>query len=335
MKLALLLIILLSASAVSSQNKHTRVGEIEFYGYAGLDLNKIRAALPLREGDEFSDSEGSFSNTIDRISEAIERVIGKSPTDISVTCCDVQGNQMIYIGLPGNSMKLVPYNPQPIGSVRLPAEAMTLYQEIMEASFKASGDGAKEDASKGYPLSTDPALRAKQLAAREYAGQYEGLVRHVLASSQDVEQRATAAYILGYARQSKTQVAALTRAGRDADDSVRNNAIRALGVLARSGRLHVRVPAAGFIAMLSSESWTDRNKVGCLLETLTRRRDRKLLRELRWRALDSLIEMARWRNPSHAHCTRVLLGRIAGIEETRLQQIVKSGEVGQIIKMLR
>ena len=160
-------------------------------------------------------------------------------------------------------------------------------------------------------------------------------MRAVLASSEDAEQRTVAAYILGYARQSKRQVAALVRAGHDADESVRNTAIRALGVLGQFNRLHARVPAAGFIAMLSSESWTDRNEAGLLLETLTRRRDPQLLRELRSRVLDSLIEMARWRNPGHANFARLLLGRIAGIEESRLQQLVKSEQVDQIIKTLR
>lgn len=110
MKLALLVIVLLSANAASAQDRHTRIGEIEFYGYAGLDLNKIKAALPLREGNAVSDD---FSNTIDHIKEAIERATGKSPTDIVAVCCDAQGNQMIYIGLPGNSMRIVQYTPPP------------------------------------------------------------------------------------------------------------------------------------------------------------------------------------------------------------------------------
>lgn len=161
----------------------------------------------------------------------------------------------------------------------------------MEASSNAVRDGASEDDSRGYSLSSDPALRAKQLATREYAVQHEALVRRVLASSADEEQRSIAAHVLGYARQSKIQVGALVRAGHDADNLVRNNAIRALGVLALSNpRIVAGVPVSGFIAMLSSESWTDRNKAGFLLETLTRRRNPKLLHELRSQALDSLID---------------------------------------------
>ncbi len=50
-----------------AQDKHGRIGEIEFYGYAGFDLEKVREALPLREGDDLGDSESAFFETNDRI----------------------------------------------------------------------------------------------------------------------------------------------------------------------------------------------------------------------------------------------------------------------------
>ncbi|PYK08500.1 MAG: hypothetical protein DME65_13950 [Verrucomicrobia bacterium] len=87
--------------------------------------------------------------------------------------------------------------------------------------------------------------------------------------------------------------------------------------------------------MLSSGSWTDRNKAGFLLDELSKRRDAKLLSQLHSQALDSLIEMARWRSRGHADFARILLGRIAGIEETRLQQLVDAGQVDQIIQALK
>ena len=337
MKPALLLIILLLAAITFGQENHRRIGEIDFYGYAGFDLEKVRAALPLREGDDFRDSDSAFSETIDRIRAAITKVIGKPPTDIAVVCCDDQGGQMIYIGLPGKSMRNVPYNPPPRGTVRFPARVIDLYQQTMEALSRAVRNGSsKEDYSKGYALSTDPEVRAKQLATREYATHDERLVRSVLASSQDAEQRIAAAHILGYARQSKEQIEALVKAAYDANDTVRNNAIRALGVLAQSNpKVAARIPAERFIAMLNSGSWTDRNKAGFLLDKLSRRRNPKLLNQLRSQALDSLIEMARWRSRGHADFARILLGRIAGIEETRLQQILETGQVDQIIKALR
>lgn len=337
MKPALLLIIFLLAVVSLGQENHRRIGEIDFYGYAGFDLEKVRAALPLHEGDDFRDSDSAFFETIDRIRAAITKVIGKTPTDIAVVCCDDQGGQMIYIGLPGQSMKNVPYNPPPKGTVRLPARVIDLYQQTMEAWSKAVRKGSgRDDESKGYALSTDPELRGKQLATREYATHHERLVLNVLASSMDAEQRIVAAHILGYARQSKEQIAALVRASYDTDDTVRNNAIRALGVLAESNpKVAARIPAEQFIAMLNSGSWTDRNKAGFLLDALSQGRDPRLLSKLRSQALDSLIEMARWRSRGHAGTARILLGRIAGIEETRLQQLVDAGEVDQILNALK
>jgi len=125
-------------------------------------------------------------------------------------------------------------------------------------------------------------------------------------------------------------------ASHDVDDGVRNDAIRALGVLAASGpKVAKQISHEGFIEMVSSGSWTDRNKAGFLLKELSARRDPKLLGQLRSRALDSLIEMARWRNRGHADFARILLGRIAGIEESHLQQLVDAGQVDQIIQALK
>jgi len=169
-----------------AQENHLRISEVDFYGYAGLDLDKVRAALPLREGDDFRDSD--FVETLDRIRAAITKVIGKPPTDIAVVCCDDQGGQMIYIGLPGKSIRNVPFNPSPKGSVRFPARVIDLYQQTMEAWSKAVRKGAgKDDDSKGYALSAEPDLRAKQLATREYATHHGQLVLRVLASSKDAE----------------------------------------------------------------------------------------------------------------------------------------------------
>lgn len=337
MRPSLFLIVVLLAAVAFGQDKHRRIGAIDFYGYADLDLEKIRTALPVREGDDFPDSHDAFLDTVKRIKEAVKQAIGKPSTDVAVVCCDAQGQGMIYIGLPGSSMRVVPHNPAPKGKIRFPTQIIDLYQQTMEASSKAVLSGtAKGEGGKGFALSTDPELRSRQLTTREYALRHGPLIRKVLASSSNAEHRTVAAHFLGYARQSSEQIAALVRASYDSDDSVRNNAARALGVLAESSpKAGDRIPAEGFVAMLSSGSWTDRNKAGFLLTELTKGRPPRLLNQLRSRALDSLIEMACWRSRGHAHFARILLGRIAGIEETRLQQLVDAGQVDQIIQSLQ
>ena len=43
MKCVVLLIVLLFAPVIDGQDKPKRIGAIEFYGYVGLDLDKVRA----------------------------------------------------------------------------------------------------------------------------------------------------------------------------------------------------------------------------------------------------------------------------------------------------
>jgi hypothetical protein len=47
----------------------------------------------------------------------------------------------------------------------------------------------------------------------------------------------------------------------------------------------------------------------------------------------SLVEMARWRTP-HAITFRILVGRIAGIEEARLWQLANADNPEEIIKAI-
>lgn len=121
---SVLLILILMIAVLGQRDRF--IGEIDFYSYAGLDVDKVRAALPVHEGDQFSDS--AFLDTVNRIKAAVTKVIGKPPTDIAVVCCGASGNQMIYIGLPGKSIKNVPYNPSPKTNAHLPGRVIDLYQ---------------------------------------------------------------------------------------------------------------------------------------------------------------------------------------------------------------
>jgi hypothetical protein len=328
-------LLFVAVAAAFEQDQPKRIGEIEFYGYGGMELESIRRALPLREGDELASTPEAIEAAMSRLKEIIEQATGHPPTDIQAVCCDERGDGMIYIGLQGKTSSSSAYNPAPKGRVRLPAKIVDLYEESLNDLVEAVTKGAGEEHSSGYALSTDSTLRAKQLAMRAYAQKHERQLRRVLRLSSDELQRSAAAQILGYTRQSNEQLAALVQASRDADEIVRNNAIRALIVLASANpKVGARIPASKFIEMLSSGFWTDRNKASLLLGILTEGRDPKLLGQLRAQALAPLIEMARWRNPSHAYAARILLGRVAGIEEKRLQQLLHDNQVETIIKAL-
>ncbi|HYR75376.1 MAG TPA: HEAT repeat domain-containing protein [Pyrinomonadaceae bacterium] len=331
--LAALSLTLFITSALA-QDKSFMVGEIEFYGYSNLHLDRIKAALPLNEGDVIAIRD--FPATKEKIMQSVKRELGREATDVSFTCCDHRTNLMIYIGLPGDSSRTFPYNSPARGPSRLSRRILDLYDRAMELTLEAVQKQPDEDSSKGYGLSAYRPLRETELAIREFAIHNELLIRRVLRSSAEPRQRQVAAHALGYARQSRGQISALVRASRDEDNSVRNNAVRALGVLALSSeKLAAWIPAETFVRMLNSGVWEDRNKAGGLLAVLSRGRDPRLVRLLRSEALDSLIEMARWRDPNHASDARMILGRLAGIEEGRLQELVASGNVDEIINAVR
>lgn len=331
--LILAAIIFVAAIPTFGQSERMRVGEIEFFGYRGLDINKIRATLPIKEGDEITET--SSVQIRPQIEESVRQAIRRDPTDISFLCCNAQGKVIIYVGLPGLSFRSLRYNPKPGGSVELPSQVVSLYDQMDELLADAVLKQPLDDRSQGYSLSQYPPLRTKQLALREFAVNNEDLIRRVLASSAVPKQRQVAAAALGYSRRSPDQIRALVNASRDVDDGVRNNATRALGVLAASKtQTAAQIPSADFVEMLNSGVWTDRNKAGLLLGVLSMQREPSLLSQLRSRALDSLIEMARWRDPGHASDARMILGRVAGIDEKRLQKLVAGGEVDTILSAL-
>jgi hypothetical protein len=319
---------------VASAADPQRLGEIEFFGYKGLDLQAVRAVLPLHEGDEFPPSKAKSSDALKaQVGAKIRQAIGRTPTDVSFVCCDSRQAWMVYIGLPGGSSQPLAFNPAPRGNARLPKAAVTLRERLDEAWFSAVTTGnAAEDHSAGYALTSDPRARAAQLAIREYALQNEPLVFQVLASSSDVRHRAIAAHMCGYGRQSSEQIDALVQASLDPNDGVRNDAVRALAVLADARpELAKRIPAATFVRLLRSGLWSDHNKAALLLLSLTSSRDPQLLAQLRAEASDSLLEMARWRSVGHAGPALSILGRLSGINEDALNMLIADGQTETIV----
>lgn len=334
MKILVLIAILTVAAPAFSQDESFTIGALDFYGRDGLNVNLIRAALPLREGDQLA--RDSKEKMIGRLREAIKRATGREPSDVAPVCCDDRGRLMIYIGLRGEPVRQTLYNLSPRGSARLPPAALNVHRDAEQAWLNAMKKGVSgEDDSQGYALSLDPEARTKQLALHAYAVRHSAMVRRVLASARDVERRQIAAEMLGYAGRSREQIRALIRASHDVDDGVRNNAMRALMVLARSRpEVSAIIPGECFVGLLNSVLWTDRNKSAALLSVLTEQRDQRLLTCLRAQALASLVEMARWSYPGHAYSARLMLGRIVGIDERTLVAMLERQEVEPIINAL-
>lgn len=332
MKQHLWLLIILLAAIASAQGQQIRIGEIEFYGAAGVDLEKLRAALPFQEGETITKEAGA--KKAEKAKQVIKQLTGRAPTEIATICCDDRGNLIIFIGLSGQPMR---YLPNPKGTARFPASVNKLYDEWWKTLTEGISKGASdEDWSQGYALSKSyPPLRAIQLKVRAYALEHGALIHKVLETSADDNQRAVAAELLGYARQSNSQLKALERASNDSSGEVRNNATRALIVLVGAKpELAGRIQPDVFIQMLMSGTWTDVNKSSGLLNALTKSRNPLLLAKLSQPAIvERLIEIARWRT-GHASAARAILGRIAGIDEKRLTELVAAGQVDQIINAL-
>ena len=71
-----------------------------------------------------------------------------------------------------------------------------------------------------------------------------------------------------------------------------------------------------------------------MLAALTNSREPKLLTLLRTDALDSLVEMARWRSAGHAEAALLILGRMAGLSEDSLTKLIEAGQAETILSKL-
>ena len=146
-------------------------------------------------------------------------------------------------------------------------------------------------------------------------------------------QRIIAAYLLQYAprtpRTSKTMLDALQYGMQDQEDSVRQNSMRSLEAVAVGAKLHpdqqIHVASTWFIEMLNSVVWSDRRNASLALVDLTETRDPEALELLRQRALQSVVEIARWHDLQHALPGFILAGRLAGLNEKQIQDAWVSG----------
>jgi hypothetical protein len=67
------------------------IGSIDFYGYQGLNVARLRAALPVQVGSTLT------KQTKPMIEKAVAKVTGEQPTDVAQVCCDPKGRSLIYI----------------------------------------------------------------------------------------------------------------------------------------------------------------------------------------------------------------------------------------------
>jgi len=300
------------------------IGIIDFFGLRRTSERQAREALEIREGTSLPDSEIAVGQMLDAARRRIRALPGVNDVTTEMVCCDA-GRTMLYIGVVEEGTPVMKFAPAPRGSARLPddlVQAGRAYDKALSTAVR-SGD-VREDVSNGHALSSNAGLRAIEEQFIGFARRDEARLLEVLAQSGDARQRALAAQVLGYVADKKSVVAPLSRAVSDPDRIVRNNAIRALAVIAGytagNPQLGIEVAPDPFVDLLNSPVWTDRNKAAFALAELSTKRNPQLLAALRGRALASLIDMARWKSRGHAATAFFLLGRIAGLPEDAIEK---------------
>lgn len=306
------------------------IGVIDVYGNRKVSEIRIRKALGFTEGSPLPSSKGD-------VETQLEQIPGITGARLQAACCDEDGKAILYVGVAEAGSPELKFHDAPEGDAVLPAEVIPLYSSFLQAVAKAGREGnTAEDLTKGHSLMADPEVRAIQERFATVAAEHLDEIRAVLRNSISEEQRAIAAYVIGYAPDKTKVVDDLKYALDDADGTVRNNAMRSLGAFAVLSRVNpqsgINVPPDWFVSLLHSVEWGDRHNAAVNLVTLTDSRDPKTLRELRRRALPSLIEMARWKHLEHALPPYILLGRVLGMPEDQLQTAWSNNHRDTVIK---
>ena len=301
-----------------------KVGQIEYYGIHKVGLARVRKSLGLKSGDPLPPSKGDLE-------DRLEKVPGVVQARLEAICCQPDGTAVLFIGIEEKGAPHFSFRSPPGGSAALPADIVNSYRKLLVAIEAAGRRGSTaEDLTQGHPLMADPDARALQQGFQGYAKDHLNLLHDVLRNAADETQRALAATLIGYAPDKTKVVGDLEYAMQDPDESVRANAMRALGAIAvlasREPDLGIHISATWFVEMLNSIVLSDRFKAATALVNLTEKDGRTALEQIRERALGSVLEMAQWRNLRYALPAYILLGRLGGVSEQKIEESWNRGD---------
>ncbi len=296
-----------------------RIGAIEFYGLRKLSPERLLQELKVKEGDPLPASRIELEEKL----EELDGVVGAR---VEAVCCSKPGQPVLYVGIEEKGSVHFDVRPPFEGSgvPILPGDITTAYRQLIEAMTGAVRTGeAAEDWSRGHSLLVDETSRGWQLRLLQLADPNLEALRQALKEG-DEEERAIAAYAIGYVKDKTAVLNDLQLAMRDPGAKVRENALRSLAAFAvlarREPDLGMQVLPTWIVEMLHSLDWSDRQQAMQVLVTLTEVRDPKLMVLLRERSRDTLVEMARWKHLPHALPAYVLLGRSFGMAETEIER---------------
>lgn len=310
-----------------------RVGQIEFFGLKKLSAERIQKEAGLAVGMALPPSQPELVERIASIKDVVQ-------ASVEAVCCE--GNRAVLFvgveekGAPGFDIR----EPLPVdGQPMLPEELLDAYRHLIEAMANAarSGDTA-EDISRGHSLLRDETARGWQLRVQQLADANLDLMRKTLRVGTD-DERAVAALAIAYVTEKKRIVDDLQFAMRDPDPTVRANALRSLLPVIKLGLADrgsgIRVEYTWIVETLRSVFFQDRQNALQAMLTLTEDpaadKPRAMLRD---RALEPLIEMARWRHLPQALPAFLLLGRTMGKADAETQKDWVSGDREAVIQAI-
>ena len=310
------LALLLCAAPLSAQRPP--VGIVDTYGARTLTPERLRETAAIQVGDTVDDR--ARMDAVARL-RALPNV---RDAYVEIVCCE-NGQSIAYLGVLEGGGPVLQFSAAPTGTARLPGNIVRDEAEFVRHLQDAVTQNQAEDSdSAGHSLMQYGPAREVQQRFAQYALGNVAVLRDVLHNSGDAQHRALAAQVIAYAVNKTAVVPDLVAALRDPDPEVRNNATRALAVMAawaeKRTDVVLRIPHAPFIAMLNSPVWSDRNKAAFVLMSLTSSRDPLMMRELRTQALPALADMVRWQAFGHAFPAALILGRVAGIPEGDIMQ---------------
>jgi len=323
---------------VYSQSNQVEI--IDYYG-SGYSVKNAQACLPFRENDSvsFIDDDALYTSSVIKIESCLLKIPKIRQSEVSFVCCTQPGNKwMVYVGLDSAAAPAKPLNKTK--DIKLPTELTSKYVKLMDLLIEAIElNKTEEDNSNGHSMIVYEPGHSIQEQFITYANANLELLRNVLRNSKYPEQREVAAYVIAYHDNKNEIVPDLIKAIDDSEDGVRNNAIRAVNIIAEFAltwpELNISIDTKPFIKLMNSISWTDRNKSSLVLLSLTQTRKPEIMRELKSTALKSIIDMAGWRNFGHSLPGYILLGRLVGWSEQVIMSGVNNERKAQVDEMLR
>ena len=275
-----------------------KIGIIDYFGIKKASRERIEKALEVKPGAPMPKSKGELELQLELVNNVVR-------AELEAVCCE-DGKAILYVGILEKGGKTFEFHEQPTDeSVHLPEPLVDLWQQFVEQVNIAVREGkAAEDLTNGHSLMQYAPARDLQLQFPALVDANLPLLRDVLRKSADETERAIAAYMIPYATKKRGVIDDLQYAVRDPDDGVRNNAMRSLAALAVLGKLKpmmdIQTSPTWFVEQLNSMTFSDRNKAAFALVSMTEGRDPQTLGMLKDRALDSMIDMARFQHLPHA-----------------------------------